>query len=93
MTMGAADFDMKRVKRGRRFRSVSLADGMRVDAADAHRGGARCRDCPKHGRGWCRVSARVVSGASPACKYGKVLITAARRADKERRRFNEDSKA
>lgn len=91
--MGAADFDMKRVKRGRPFRSVSLADGMRVDAADAHRGGARCRDCPKHGRSWCRVSARVVNPSSPACKYGKVLITAARRAEKERRRFNEDGKA
>ncbi len=72
-------------KRGRPLRRASMADAMHPDCAP-RANGLLCRDCPKYGCSWCRVSARAVSARSPACRYGKLLIIAQRRVSKERSR-------
>lgn len=68
-------------KRGRPMRPMAMGD-----TRERGEGTFRHRDCPKYRRSWCSVTARCVSPDGPACKYGKVLIIAARRNEKGKAR-------
>ena len=64
--------DLVQRKRGRPFRKCSLQETMSPGVSRAN--GKRCGVCPKHRKGWCTVSARIVRPSDPACEYGMRMI-------------------
>lgn len=82
--------DLVNRKRGRPFRKFSLSDAMGPDGPP-RANGKRCKDCPKYGTRWCSVTARPVEPFSPACRYGKVLISAASQAARRNRNGTEQA--
>lgn len=65
--------------RGRPMRPVSLAKCLAK--RECRKNCVTCGICPKHGDrdDWCLVLAKVTKRTDPACDYGKLLISKAKR--------------